>query len=67
MKSRIIKGTYGSSFYTNKEANETEMVCANKMNDLFGRVPQTVNSTVAGRIVVGKASQENPENRVRGD
>ena len=67
MKSRIIKGTYGSAFYTNKELKENEIVSTMKMNDPFGRVPETVNTTVTGRIVIGKASQENPENRVRGD
>ena len=67
MKSRIIKGTYGSAFYTNKELKETEIVSTMKMNDPFGRVPDSVTSNLTGRIVIGKASQENPENRVRGD
>ena len=69
MKSRIINGSYGSAFYNNIEVEETEMVVTNKMNDLFGRVPDTVPETVAtpkpiGRVIIGKASQNNPENRV---
>ena len=69
MKNRIIKGTYGSSFYNNKEVVENEFIVTNKVNDLFGRVPDTVPETVAtpkpiGRVIIGKASQNNPENRV---
>jgi hypothetical protein len=71
MQTRIVTGTYGTSYYNEIDEDTPRVKRAkagrpakepapvyNTMNDLFGRVPNTIPAGAKGRVVVGSAGMK---------